>query len=219
MEPRPSHPERDPRGSREPEALEASEALQRALKSLRPVSAPTALDERVSLECATEVQVASWLRGLPPVAAPAVLDRLVSEELADPARVLAERFTGDLAKQPAPRSLRRRLVHALNSEDARPTRAHWGLIGSGLAAAALALMVFWPQDARLFRDPADASEHPSDREVRSRLRLKRVTVASANELTPMAALLADSLAGGIGLSAQVPNVRPLAANEGLGEVR
>lgn len=211
MEPRPPQPERDPHGSREPEALEPSAALQRALTSLRPVSAPAALDERVALECATDAPVASWLRELPAVAAPDVLDRLVSEELADPQRALAERFAGDLPEHAAPRSLRGRLVNALNSEDARQRRAQWGLVGSGLAAAAMALLVFWPQEPA---QPVDQG----DSEVRSRLRLKRVTVASADELSPMAALLSDSLAGGFSLSAHDSALR-LEVDEDLGEAR
>ena len=211
MEPRPPQPERDPQGSREPEALEPSAALQRALTSLRPVSAPAALDERVALECATDAPVASWLRELTPVSAPDVLDRLVSEELADPQRALAERFAGDLLEHPAPRSLRGRLVNVLGSEDARQRRAQWGLVGSGLAAAAMALLVFWPQEPTA---PLDQG----DREVRSRLRLKRVTVSSASELSPMAALLSDSLAGGFSLSAQDNTLR-MGGDENMGEAR
>lgn len=211
MEPRPPQPERDPRGSREPEALEPSAALQRALTSLRPVSAPAALDERVALECATDAPVASWLRELPEVAAPDVLDRLVLEELADPRRALAERFAGDLPGHAAPRSLRGRLVNALNSEDSRQRRAQWTLVGSGLAAAAMALLVFWPQEPTRPADPVES-------DVRARLRLKRVTVASADELSPMAALLSDSLAGGLSLSAQLP-ASPFKGDENLGEAR
>lgn len=214
MEPRPPQPEHDPQGPREPEALEASAPLRRALASLHPVSAPVALDERVALECATEAPVAGWLRALPAAEAPAVLDRLVLEELSDPQRALAERFVGDLFGQGAPLSLRGRLVNALNSENGRQRRAQWSLAGAGLAAAAMALLVFWPQGPARSSDLSGGDL--AGGEVRARLRLKRVTVASADRLSPMAALLSDSLAGGLGLSAQR---LPLTADEFLGEAR
>lgn len=219
MEPRPPQPEHESQGPREPEALEPSAPLRRALASLHPVSAPVALDERVALECATEAPVASWLRALPAAEAPAVLDRLVLEELSDPQRALAERFVGDLFGQGAPLSLRGRLVNALNSEGGRQRRAQWSLVGAGLAAAAMALLVFWPQGPTRSNVPSGGDLAGGDLaggEVRARLRLKRVTVASADRLSPMAALLSDSLAGGLGLSAQR---LPLTADEFLGEAR
>lgn len=197
MEPRPPQPEREP--ERSPEAADpvAPQAVQRALALLRPVPAPTELDQRLALECGTQAPVAQWLRELPQAKAPAVLDRLVLEELADPDRSIAERFTGDLPAAAAPRSLRRRLTVALSAEDARNSRARWGLVGSGLAAAALALVVFWPQESA-------SSQGPTEGDIRARLRLKRVDVASAAELGPMGLLLADSLAGGIDLSTALP---------------